>query len=372
MYMRTIDCGGKIRMSFTPVKGLTWAYNDLYKKAYKLVSTINIHGIPEEAGLVHTPEELELMRDRQLVVKYNNDPDADHNIEFYTGAMYDNPFLPLAEIHNAELECKNDIGAYNARVLGRFTQLSGNKVFYIPTLLKMQSGLSSTYPRYSIFGDRLERDVRGHFTIFKDKKEGEHYVIGADVAQGLEQGDNSCVQVLSRSGCEQIACWCGKISPEKFADLLNYLGCYYNHAKMAPEINFHGFGVVNRLREVHKYPQLYYHYNLKEEVLKGKSSVSQVKAYGWLTTEASKAMMIQDLSAYIRDGHIKLHDWHTVDELITYIYDPNGKMTAMGGCLDDRVIALGIALQLFKKTSPAITQTTLHPYKPRVSERMGY
>ena len=54
-YMRTVDCEGIIRMEFTPIKGLTWAYQRLFLKACKYVYTVNKHGISEEVGMVHTP-----------------------------------------------------------------------------------------------------------------------------------------------------------------------------------------------------------------------------------------------------------------------------------------------------------------------------
>ena len=54
-YMRTMDCEGIVRMAFSPLKGLTWAYKQYYLKAHRYYYTTNKHGISEGIGIVHTP-----------------------------------------------------------------------------------------------------------------------------------------------------------------------------------------------------------------------------------------------------------------------------------------------------------------------------
>jgi phage terminase large subunit-like protein len=128
-YMRTIDCSGRIVMSFTPVDGLTWAYNDLYKKAKYRYFTRNKHGIKEETGKIHTAEEIELLKDRELHVRENTDNTADPNIEVFQMTMYDNKYIPSVQVQNAERECADDMALYQARILGIFAKITGNCVY---------------------------------------------------------------------------------------------------------------------------------------------------------------------------------------------------------------------------------------------------
>jgi phage terminase large subunit-like protein len=348
-YMRTTDCSGYITFTFTPVEGLTWAYQKLFKKAKYYITTINIHGIVEEVGAVHTPEEIALLKQRKLVVVPNTSEEADEDIVVFQMSIYDNKFLPDVEIHRAEKKHAADPAQYNARILGRFTKLTGRNVFSIEELLKAQSRIPTTFHRGEIINGQFKQTLQGKLVIFTKelKKATGCYVIGGDIAEGNDNGDYTCFQVLDRRTCEQVAEWHGHCSPEESGIILINLGKFFNNAYIAPERNFHGYGVVNFIRDK-KYARLYYDRDKGSEAI-NKDSVGK-KTFGWETNAKTKPIMIQTLASYIRDRHIKINDMHTIDELITYVYDKDGHTGAMGGCFDDRVMALAIALQLFENT----------------------
>lgn len=348
-YMRTTDCSGRLRLTFTPVEGLTWAYQKLYKKAKYYYHTVNIHGIPEEVGYVHKQDEIHLLKERKLVVVPNTDPDADEDIVVFQMSIYDNKYLPDAEIWRAEKKYKEDPAQYNARILGRFTKLTGRNVFDIATLLKMQGQVATKFHQGEIVNGQFKKGSRGRLVIFteKIKKDNGVYVIGADVAEGLEEGDYSSACVLDRRTCEEVARWHGHVSPDEFASILYDIGTFYNKAYLAPERNFHGYGVVAALREK-RYLRLYYDKDRAQEVIRNSSTGR--KTYGWETNAKTKPIMIQTLANYIREKHIKINDINTIDELITYVYGKDGQTGAMGGCFDDRVVSLAIALQLYELT----------------------
>lgn len=372
-YMRTTDCGGWITLTFTPVEGLTWAYQKLYKKAKYYVTSINKHDLVEEVGVVHKPEEIALLKDRKLVVVPNTAEDADEDIIVFQMTIYDNKHLPDAEIHRAEKKHREDPAQYNARILGRFTKLTGRNVFDIGTLLKMQGKVATSFKRGEIVNGQFKESAKGRLIVFDKniKQANGSYVIGADVAEGLEQGDYSCAQILNRRTCEQVALWHGHCSPEEFGRILYDLGMFYNHAYLAPERNFHGYGVVNKLREK-KYLRLYYDRDKGQEAIK-KQSLGQ-KTYGWETNGRTKPIMIQTLASFITERHIKINDINTIDELITYVYDKDGQTGAMGGCFDDRVIALAIALQLYENTpiTHLSGKNSVYHADIRVNKKMGY
>lgn len=353
-YIRTTDCAGIERFAFTPLKGLTWAYQELYLKASKYVYTRNKHGIPEDIGKVHTEEEIEKLKDRKLVVQMNSSADADPDIVMFQMSIYDNKHLPNAEIHRAEKKYKNDPAQYNARILGRFTKMNGRNVFNVNILQTKQRIIPTVFNRGAIVNGQFQKQIDGQLVLFKDKKPAGkgYYVIGGDVAEGLEIGDASCAQILDHATLEQVGIWHGKASPEEFARILVELGTWFNFAYVAPEINFHGFGVVNRIKDHFKYPRLFSEYDIAAETLKGKNNTtSPSKRYGWLTNAKTKPIMVQDLAQYITEGHLKLNDHATIDELITFVYDKDGHTNAMRGCFDDRVTALAIALQVAKRKS---------------------
>lgn len=347
-YMRTVAKGGWLRMTFTPLKGLTWAYSELYLKAAKYISSENTHGIKEEVGMVHTLEEIKLLKDRKLVVRENTSTEADPNIEFYSMTLYDNPTISDEEIQKTERKFKDDMISYQARILGKFSKITGRNVFNDKVLIKLQSRVATKFKRYEIRDEELELNTQGRFIVFKDKKPNGNYLIGADVAEGLETGDYSCAQIIERETCEQVAMWHGHCSPEEFGRILYSLGVYYNYGWLAPERNFHGFGVVNQLRS-NRYRRLYYDYDVPQQILK-RQKVGERK-FGWETNRRTRPILIQDLAQFLNEEHLKINDAQTIEELFTFIYDKDGNTGAMGGCHDDRVIALGIALQLYKRTS---------------------
>lgn len=349
-YMRTVDCEGLIRLAFTPMKGLSWAYTKLYMKAGKRIYTENTHGIKEGIGILHTPEELKLMRDREVKVAINTAKDADHDIVVIQNTIYDNPHLPLSEVWKAEKEFQQDPVQYQARILGRFSTVTGRNVFDAETLLRKEVTCPKPQAQGEIVNGQFQKSLNGNLLIYKDLRtlKDDAYVIGADVAEGLEQGDFSCAQVLSKRNCEQVAVWHGKIAPENFAGLLVSMGRFFNNADIAPERNFHGYAVVTRIKEHYQYPNLYSEYSHTDDV-KTSSMRKMTKRYGWHTDAKSKPIMIQELGTYLSNGHIKINDINTIKELGTYTYDKNGGTEALGGCFDDRVVALAIALQVWKR-----------------------
>lgn len=373
-YMRTTDCEGFLTTTFTPLKGLTWSYSKLYLKAGKYIATKNKHGIKEDIGIIHTLEEIELLRDRELVTTVNGDANADPDIEVFQMSIYDNLALPIIEIQRAERRYVDNPVEYNARILGKFSKINGKTVFDQMRLAKLQNRTMAPLYKADIEDGKLVVKANGRLSVYKDKKpygKG-FYVIGADSAEGNDDGDFSDAQILDRETCEQVAVWHGHISPEEFAKVLDGLGRYYNLAFLGPERNFHGVGIVERLRNTYKYPRLYCRYDVAQEAVT-QGTPNKVKKYGWDTNLKTKPIMIQTLGAYLREEHVKINDFNTVEELTTYVYDKDGKTGAMQGCFDDRVVALAIAIQMFELTPLMKTNFDLPgPEEYRMSKDMGY
>ncbi len=364
-YDRTSDCEGYLTMTFLPVKGLTWAYSELYCKAFCYVSTVNIHGMEEKEGLVHTVDDIEKLKERKIVIRYNTSSNADPDIVFYEMSVYDNCYIPSVEIYKREKKYKDDPSGYRARVLGRFTKITGANVFNVPILLKKQAECIKPFKRGDIKDRRFVEHPQGKLIIFKDLKKlhNYHFAIGADTSEGLDTGDASCAQIVSYATHEQWAMWHGKPTPEEFAGILVELGMFFNYAWVAPERNFHGFGVVSRIRDHFKYRRLYSEYDISQHILNVSVKPTE-KRYGWDTNTKTKPIMIQDLASDISQGSLRINDFHTYEELITYVYKTNRKTGALGGCKDDRVTALAIANQVLKRKGIPRTKIT-SSFKPK-------
>lgn len=190
------------------------------------------------------------------------------------------------------------------------------------------------------FGELLKR-AEGALRVWQDPKPGERYVIGADVAEGLEHGDYSCADVLRESDGAQVAHWHGHCDPDRFAAILASLGKRYAKALIGVERNNHGLTTLTSLRNG-GYAHLY-----AQQDIERRSEGFETKKVGWLTTTRSKVKIIDQLAAELRDGDHGILCGETVAELRTYVVTPEGAYTAKPGCHDDRVMARAIAGEMW-------------------------
>lgn len=177
-------------------------------------------------------------------------------------------------------------------------------------------------------------------SLWEKPQPDDAYLIGADVAEGVDGGDNSCAQIISRKKFKQVASWCGKIEPYEFGRVLHDLGLYYNNALVAPERNSSGVSTIDSLRKLN-YPNLY------KMVKFDKDGAEETDRYGWITNLHTRGLIIGTLREVIRENSLILQDPDTLSELKTFILNPDtGKMEAAVGNHDDRVMALAIAAYL--------------------------
>ena len=82
------------------------------------------------------------------------------------------------------------------------------------------------------------------------------------------------------------------------------------------------------------------------DLLDGKTTFqARQSKVGWLTTKASKPLMIDELGMAVRQG-FKIHDKSTIGEMLTYVRNDRGQMG--GSPFDDRVVSLAIAYQMLR------------------------
>ncbi len=218
---------------------------------------------------------------------------------------------------------------------------SGNPVFNLDII---GAFLAEEGEPFTISGTRpndISLYEQGPFTVFEAPNHDDRwtYVVGVDVAAGLEHGDATVAWVLCVNTGEPVAVWYGREDPDVFGEqVLPAIGWFYRNALIVPEINNHGLSVLKSLQRS-KYRNIYKRRTFTKRV------DSPMESLGWLTTHTSKPLMVDELAGWLRDVENVPHK-RTIQELRTFIRDQRGRMN--GSPHDDCVMALGIAVQGLK------------------------
>lgn len=186
---------------------------------------------------------------------------------------------------------------------------------------------------------------------------GREYVIGADVAEGLKNGDFSVADVVDTTTMETVARWRGHVDPDKFGEVIGALGTYYNYALVGVEVNNHGLTTIQKLRDT------FYTNLFKRERGYDEDFEEPTSNLGWKTDIRTKRLMIDSLVRLVREKIITDKDVVFIGEAFAFVRDDRGRMNAEEGEHDDTVMAKAIAFQLFDWGENDIKGLEVH--KPR-------
>jgi hypothetical protein len=192
--------------------------------------------------------------------------------------------------------------------------------------------------RYTGQHVRFVEDPKGYIELWKKPEEDKFYCIGADVAEGLINGDYSTGLVYDWD-FNIVATWHGHIDPDLFGEELVKLGAFYNEAYLGIEVNNHGLTTIKAVQRL-EYWNIYYQKTFDKLTEKVTQSV------GWKTTTKTKPLMIDKLAEFIREGYIGIKSKDLLMECLTYVIDDKGATNAQDGCYDDLVMGAAIGLQL--------------------------
>lgn len=221
---------------------------------------------------------------------------------------------------------------------------SGNPFFDLDLVRKMQVVEPLGFYRVEHVDSQgnLVDDAKGEFTCWERPSKKRAYVIGADVAQGLEHGDWSVAFVMDAKTQNIVGQWRGHINPNDFGEqILAGLGRLYNDAVICVESNNHGGTTIHALLRV-DYPNLYRRHTklqTKEKIL---------NTYGFLTTKSSKIDLVDGVDKWMRstDG---AKDQVTIHELKTFVRSQTGNSVSLHGSPhDDCVMSLGLTVEASK------------------------
>ena len=237
---------------------------------------------------------------------------------------------------------------------------SGNPLFDNKKLYLLKKHAPKPIARYNLqfHNNQWIADKDGKLKVWKEPEPGRHYIIGADVAEGLAQGDFNSADVIDHLTGEQIAQWHGKVDTDLYAKILYSLGMRYNKAWLGPEKNNAGISVINRLHNDMEYPKLYV------EQVPDPPNKSR-KRYGWVTSRATKPEMIDYLVEDVREDSHGIKCAESFEEMMSFKAQEGGALEADPGCFDDRVMSLAIAKILRVKLPPPSRTNRSGGFQPK-------
>lgn len=196
------------------------------------------------------------------------------------------------------------------------------------------------------------KQPNGVITVWVAPRPGGRYGLSADTASGRSK-DYSVGHVIDLTSGDIVAKIRGKMDYPTFSGQLKCLGRWYVDAagigaKLIPERTGVGEALIALLRSygdgLKPYGNIYQHVR--------KSDISRPTAatYGFPMQSGTRALVLENLRAWLHLRKIPFLEGNDVDECSTFIYRETGTSPrAMEGCNDDSVMSLALAVHLFEE-----------------------
>jgi hypothetical protein len=215
---------------------------------------------------------------------------------------------------------------------------SGRPVFNPERIAEMREKVRAPIARLALTAGEWEDHPLGELKQFLPIDPKESYYLGCDVGYGVQK-DPSVIQVQDGKR-RQAAVWrSDRVDPDYFGTVIAAVGRLYNEAQAICESNGPGI-LTNRVLEKDEgYPWVF-HETIYDKTAKDGDEQDR---RGFTTNEKSKALIINELRAHLRNRDLEIYDSVTLDEMQSFIVTETGHMEAEKGCHDDTVIALALA-----------------------------
>jgi len=195
---------------------------------------------------------------------------------------------------------------------------------------------------------KIHYEGKGWVRLYAKPDPTHSYAVGADVATG-RGFDYSCAYVIDLTSMALVAELYGKLDADEFAEQLHYLGRYYGNARIAVEMGG-GYGepVIISLRDGRKgrphYPKLYRH------AIADRADMHQLKNYGFPMNAKTRPQVINQIEQVIREQSLPAMSRTLIMECRTFVRQKTlPSPRAQEGSNDDRVMAFGIALEMYRQ-----------------------
>lgn len=169
--------------------------------------------------------------------------------------------------------------------------------------------------------------------IWEDPIPNHEYVLAADPSIGRDR-DYSAFHIIDIYNGKQVAEFYSNRTPiNEFAKIIADEASLYNTAFVCPERNGIGNNLIYFLQEDLEYENL---------VMDDKREI------GMMITQKNKETLLADMEHNIRSGRVLVNSERLVDELLTFIIDPDtGKVKPDTNCHDDLIMSFATSINIF-------------------------
>lgn len=223
---------------------------------------------------------------------------------------------------------------------------------------------------------KLVRQPRGWIHVFEEpgfetvevderhtQKVPYKYAIACDVSTGRGT-DYSCAYVINLATMGIAAELHGKMDGDHLAEQLHYLGRWYGDARLAVE-NAGGYGdsIITMLRDGKSgrppYRKLYRHRNFS------RPDQHENFAFGYPMNTKTRPLVLDQMEKALREKALPYLTHGLLQECQTFVYaKTNPSPRAQDGCNDDRVMALAIALEMYRQFGYQPARKRKKPKRP--------
>ena len=266
------------------------------------------------------------------------------NATTHHSTYQDNKFLPDED--KAVLEGFKGVDDYYYTVycLGEWG-VTGKTIFDAQKVTERMISLRDTKPRegFFVYDYQAEKVVDdsikwinepgGYINVYEEPQKGYPYVIGGDTAG--EGSDSFTGQVLNNVSGKQVATLKHQFDEDLYAKQMYCLGRYYNNALLGIETNYSTYPVKELARL--GYPNQFMRET--EDSITHKLK----KVFGFQTTKLTRPVAISGLVELVREHTELFSDIATLEEMLTFVRNEQGKAEAQEGKHDDLIMALAIA-----------------------------
>ena len=257
----------------------------------------------------------------------------------------DNRFLDDASKRVLEAFKGTDEYYYQVYCLGEWgvlgkTIFDAQKVSERLAYLRGRKPLKEGFFVYEYVGEKVVDDSikwinepGGYIRIYEKPQKGYPYVIGGDTAG--EGSDSFTGQVLNNMSGKQVATLKHQFDEDLYAKQMYCLGRYYNNALLGIETNYSTYPVKELARL--GYPNQFMRET--EDSITHKLK----KVFGFQTTKLTRPVAISGLVELVREHTELFSDIATLEEMLTFVRNEQGKAEAQEGKHDDLIMALAIA-----------------------------
>lgn len=203
-------------------------------------------------------------------------------------------------------------------------------------------------------------DPNGHIRLYELPDKQIPYVLGGDTAG--EGSDYFSGHVIDNTtGC-QVAVLHHQFDEHMYARQMYCLGFYYGWALAGMEVNFSTF--PTREFEEWEYPRMY------TRTVEDSYTHKPEKRYGFMTGKITRPLIIANLVKIVDESVHLINDLQTLEEMLTFVRNENGRPEAQEGKFDDLVMGLAITYHI-RDQQDFKPREDVSPAAPKLADKLG-